>query len=143
MGIFYRVCFGIRYRFNRRSMGVDRAAFASSQAWGTATDDEYASDGRGCSLPGQDRLSLALAAQRFSAVADGLRVFRGMARAWRAASHTARPLSSMPWYGRSASPSLNRHHRHQSVRTGKMGGERGYDGGKHVKGRKRHLVVDS
>lgn len=31
----------------------------------------------------------------------------------------------------------------QSVRTGKMGGERGYDGGKHVKGRKRHLVVDT
>ena len=24
-----------------------------------------------------------------------------------------------------------------------MGGERGYDGGKHVKGRKRHLVVDT
>ena len=31
----------------------------------------------------------------------------------------------------------------QSVPTGKMGGERGYDGGKRVKGRKRHLVVDS
>jgi putative transposase len=31
----------------------------------------------------------------------------------------------------------------QSVKTGKMGGERGYDGGKHVKGRKRHLVVDT
>jgi putative transposase len=31
----------------------------------------------------------------------------------------------------------------QSVKTGKVGGERGYDGGKHVKGRKRHLVTDS
>jgi putative transposase len=31
----------------------------------------------------------------------------------------------------------------QSVRTGKMGGERGYDGGKKVKGRKRHVVVDT
>lgn len=31
----------------------------------------------------------------------------------------------------------------QSVRTGKMGGERGYDGGKRVKGRKRHFAVDS
>ncbi len=31
----------------------------------------------------------------------------------------------------------------QSVRTGKMGGERGYDGGKKVKGRKRHIVVDT
>lgn len=31
----------------------------------------------------------------------------------------------------------------QSVRTTKMGGVRGYDGGKHVKGRKRHIVVDS
>jgi hypothetical protein len=31
----------------------------------------------------------------------------------------------------------------QSVKTGKMGGERGYDGGKQVKGRKRHLMVGS
>ena len=31
----------------------------------------------------------------------------------------------------------------QSVKTGKMGGVRGYDGGKRVKGRKRHFAVDS
>ncbi|WP_300303343.1 IS5 family transposase [Ferrovibrio sp.] len=31
----------------------------------------------------------------------------------------------------------------QSVRTGKMGGQRGYDGGKRVKGRKRHVVTDT
>ena len=31
----------------------------------------------------------------------------------------------------------------QSVRTGKMGGVRGYDGGKHIKGRKRHTAVDT
>lgn len=31
----------------------------------------------------------------------------------------------------------------QSVKTSKAGGERGYDGGKRVKGRKRHVVVDT
>ena len=31
----------------------------------------------------------------------------------------------------------------ESVKTGKSGGERGYDGGKKIKGRKRHLAVDS
>ena len=31
----------------------------------------------------------------------------------------------------------------QTVRTGKMGGVRGYDGGKHIKGRKRHTAVDT
>lgn len=31
----------------------------------------------------------------------------------------------------------------QSVKTGKAGGNRGFDGGKRVKGRKRHLVVDT
>lgn len=31
----------------------------------------------------------------------------------------------------------------QSVKTGKAGGNRGFDGGKRVKGRKRHMVVDT
>jgi putative transposase len=31
----------------------------------------------------------------------------------------------------------------QSVKTGKAGGTRGFDGGKRVKGRKRHIVVDT
>jgi len=31
----------------------------------------------------------------------------------------------------------------QSVKTTGVGGERGYDGGKQVKGRKRHLLVDT
>ncbi len=31
----------------------------------------------------------------------------------------------------------------QTVRSGKMGGIRGYDGGKHIKGRKRHAAVDT
>jgi putative transposase len=31
----------------------------------------------------------------------------------------------------------------QSVKTGKAGGRRGFDGGKRIKGRKRHIVVDT
>jgi putative transposase len=31
----------------------------------------------------------------------------------------------------------------QTVKTGKMGGVKGYDGGKRIKGRKRHIAVDS
>ncbi len=49
----------------------------------------------------------------------------------------ARSRSSLAaWPGRSLSDS-------QSVPTGPTGGAVGYDAGKHVRGRKRHLVVDT
>jgi putative transposase len=47
-------------------------------------------------------------------------------------------------YGWAAIPSPARAaSRVQSVKTTGVGGERGYDGGKQVKGRKRHLLVDT
>lgn len=56
--------------------------------------------------------------------------------------HTALREAVRSSQGREATPSaaiLDS----QSVKTTEQGGERGYDGGKHINGRKRHLLVDT
>jgi hypothetical protein len=90
---------------------------------------------------------MAATAQRFSAVADLLRV---LCRVGRSAKQSGDFSSSAPAFVLSSAEGSRSKTLpsvvivdSQTVRTGKMGGVRGYDGGKHIKGRKRHTAVDT
>jgi len=82
-------------------------------------------------------------AERFPSVAHGVRVFHrlGTIGVWKKMQRELY-FQARKQAKRKRRPSIVIVDS-QSVRTGKMGGERGYDGGKRVKGRKRHIVVDS
>src|SRR5665213_1662491 len=87
--------FGLRYRLERRAVGACRAAIASGQERRETTHDGHASDGRCRAVSSEDRMPLEALAERVPAVADRVRVFRGMAGQQCAAQHSSRSVSSL------------------------------------------------
>ena len=85
---------------------------------------------------------MADVAQGFSALADGVRSFQSLEQGWGVGSRTGRSERAAPKKrGRATSPSYAIIDA-QSVKTQYASDERGIDGGKRVKGHKRHIVVD-
>ena len=100
---------------------------------------------------------MAAAPARVSALADGLRPFSALARQWGAGAsvgrwhvsgalvraHAALRASVRQAEGRAPEPSAAVLDRQSATTTGVGGPERGYAGAKRLKGRKRHLLVDT
>ena len=77
-------------------------------------------------------------------LADRLPLLQGVARRWHLGADAHRPAREVaPLAGQGAYPERGDHRLPETAKTTEKGGVRGYDGGKKISGRKRHLLVDT
>ena len=125
-------------------MGADRAVAPGGADGRAAADDLPAAGGERDLLPASDRLPVADAAAGLPAAQHRLRLLPGWIAAgvW-AHVHDVLYRRTRELEGRDESPTAAIIDS-QSVKTGAEAREMvGYDAGKRIKGRKRHLVTDT
>lgn len=124
-------------------MGAYRGLFPADRQTGGGSKTRQARHRKRHFLPQQDRLPVADAAGRLSALANSLRPLAAMEPARGLGGHAGCPERGAPKKnGRRATPSYGIVDS-QSVKTAYASESRGYDGNKKTKGRKRHIVVDT
>ncbi len=124
-------------------MGSAGGTDTSSQARRTTTSSGYAGRGRWDFLCQQKRLPVANAAARVREMGNGVLLFQQMAQEWGLASYECgfEPTGTP---GRWQTTHTQRHDSRQpKCQDDGQGGVRGYNGSKHINGRKRHLLVDT
>jgi transposase len=124
-------------------MGTDRATAATSQTRRPTTHGGSARGGQRHLLFGAERLFLADAAARFSAVGDSALLFPLLAAGWNLGTDPRSVASPGTRGGGAGSQPQCWDHRQPNREDNGKGGPRGYDAAKKVKGRKRHIVVDT
>src|SRR3954462_1292777 len=82
-------------------------------------------------------------ASSVSAVADSLWLFPNFPGGWGVGDHPPLPGHDAARDRRTGSQPNSRYHRHSERQNHGKGGPRGYDAAKKVKGRKRHIGVDT
>src|SRR3954467_5132613 len=129
----------------RRAVRPARAPDPAGQARGPAAHHRHAPAPRRAVLPGAHRLPVAppAAPARVPALADGLRLHAGVRGRGRVGEHPPPPGGDAARAGGPRAEPERRHRRHPERQDHRKRGPRGYDAAKKVKGRKRHIGVDT
>ena len=125
-------------------MGADRADVSWRAQWWPPADNRSAR-GDGCDFVyWVERLRLGHVAQMLSASFDGARLFLRLAGQWSAGDGqppAGDDSARTGWPG--SQPDGGRDRQPIGQNYGSLGGISGYDAGKKVKGRKRHIITDT
>ena len=124
-------------------MGDDRSLHALQESSRPATCDGDAGTGEFDLFHRSERLPVAVVTEGVSALYDGATVFYRWRddRTWQKINHHL-VMMAREADGREASPTAGVIDS-QSIKTTEAGGPRGFDAGKKIKGRKRHLLTDT
>jgi len=128
-------------------MGLGGADDPTGTTWRAAAGCQHARGHQRPSLPAVDRLPVAGAAQGFAAEEHGAPLFQAVGLGRHAGAH---PLCALCGGARASGPRgkpERGHHRQSKRQDGAKRGAsmdpQGYDAGKKVTGRKRHILVDT
>lgn len=127
-------------------METDQTISAAEQIGypqGGPPPDRPAAGGQRVDVLHPHRLSMALVAQGLRPLADGSPLLPYLAPGWDVAENSRRPPPKSTCPGRSKAQSLRGDHRQPVGEDRGKRGARGYDAGKKIKGRKRHIIVDT
>ena len=126
-------------------MGLDRTVSSAKQirhAPRRSAALRQAEDGQRHPVLGAFRVPVADAAAGFRPLADGSPLLSPLATGWHVVQNSRRPPPASACRGWPTTDPLRGDHRQPVGEDRGKRGDRGYDAGKKIKGRKRHIVVD-
>src|SRR6201981_830204 len=128
-------------------MGARRTAHSAGKARRRQAPHRHARGDERRDVHPEYRLPMALSSQGFSAAQHGPQLLRLVAVRPRPRSHSSRALRRMPRTGGTRSQPQRRYHRQPKRQERRKRGAcidpHGFDAGKLIKGKKRHILVDT
>src|ERR1700730_15655440 len=128
-------------------MVAHRAAHSTGQTRRTQARGSSAGNRERRHVCSEHGMPMALCSQRPAAEKHAVWLFRPLELGWHAGSHSSRALCEVPGsHGSCSEPGGLRHRQPEREERGKRGDcidRGGYDAGKKIKGKKRHILVDT
>ena len=128
-------------------MGACRTADSSCKNGRAQAHNEYAADIQRRHVRTERRLPMALSSQGLSAAWHGVSILRDVELVWHARSHSRGALREVPRTSGTRGQSHRRHYRQPEREERRKRGAsidpHGFDAGKKIKGKKRHILVDT